>query len=96
MWIEKVNIETRRQGDVDSELMGGISAKATAMRAIAEELAELESLFTDLRNKIPVELRLDEGLADGEAVLTSQAHIAASLNGAVNLLSAMLSENGAP
>lgn len=96
VWIEKVNIETRRQGDVDSELMGGISAKATAMRAIAEELAELESLFTDLRNKVPFELRLDEGRADDEAVLTSQAHIKASLDGAVNLLSAMLSENGAP
>jgi len=95
VWIEQVKIETRRQGEIDSELIGSIAAKAITIKANADELAELERMFVDLRNKIPAELRLDEGLADGEAVLTSQAHIAALLDGAVNLLSAMLSDNGA-
>lgn len=94
VWIEKVKIETHRQGEVDSELMAGISAKVAAMKASVDQLAALDGMFTDLRNKIPAELRLDEGLTDGEPVLASLPHIAASLDAAVDLVAAMLSESG--
>lgn len=95
VWIEKVKIETRRQGEVDSELMAGITSTVAALKASVDELAALDGMFTDLRNKIPAELRLDGGVSDGEPVLASPAHIAASLDAAVDLVAAMLSRSGA-
>lgn len=95
VWIEKVKLETRRQGEVDSELMAGITSTAAALKASVDELAALDGMFTELRNKIPAELRLDGGVSDGEPVLASPAHIAASLDAAVDLVAAMLSGSGA-
>ena len=95
VWIEKVKIETRRQGEVDSELMAGITATAAALKASVDELAALDGMFTDFRNKIPSELRLDGGVSDSEPVLGSPAHIAASIDAAVDLVAAMLSGSGA-
>lgn len=94
VWVEKVKIETHREGEVDSELIAGITAQVAAMKASVDELAVLDGMFTDLRNKIPAELRFDEGLGDGERVLASPLHIEASLDAALDLVAALLSEGG--
>ena len=75
--------------------MAGIASTAAALKASVDELAALDNMFTDFRNKIPAELRLDGGLSDGEPVLASPAHIVASLDAAVDLVTAMLSGSGA-
>lgn len=95
VWIEKVKIDTRRQTQADSEVTAGITARATALKTSDDGLAQLEGMFTDLRNKVPSELRPEGERADGEPALASRAHIVASLDAAVDLVAAMLNESGA-
>ena len=96
LWVEKVMLCTRLPGDVDSELAAAIGVRANQLKDDPEALASLGSIFTDLRNKLPAELRaVDTNDADS-APPASAEHVGATLASAVDLVASLLTEVEAP
>lgn len=92
LWIEKVKLGTRRPGEVDSELVAAIEARAGELRDDPDAFASVEALFADLRNKLPPELKVADVNDLTSAPPGSAEHIRGALDSAVDLVAALLSE----
>ncbi|KJF18533.1 metallophosphoesterase family protein [Acidithrix ferrooxidans] len=92
LWIEKVVLGTRNFVRADGEVVEAIRQRAKQLQDDPEEFASLLSVFMDLRNKLPLELRVN-GLNGEESVgPTSESHLRATLESAGDLISSLLSE----
>jgi hypothetical protein len=69
-----------------------IGARARHLKEDPEALASLDSMFADLRNKLPAELRAGEPNDIDSVPPTSANHVRATLDSAVDLVSSLLSE----
>ncbi len=87
IWIEKVKLSTRQPGDVNNELVDAIIARAATFTADSEKLFFLVSIFSDLKSKLPAELKTGEAPTPG-----SGDHIRSSLADAVALVTSLLSQ----
>jgi hypothetical protein len=81
---------------VDDEMVAAISAKARQLKDDPVEFAALDSIFAELRNKLPSELRASESNDIESAPPVSPNHIRAALDSAVDLISSLLSETESP
>jgi DNA repair exonuclease SbcCD nuclease subunit len=93
LWIEKVKLNTRQTSEVDGGLIEAIRSRAKRIQDDPEELALVETLFTDLRNKLPQELRISDPNDVDELAPSSSDHVKAALVSAVDLIAALLSES---
>jgi DNA repair exonuclease SbcCD nuclease subunit len=95
LWVEKVVLGTHNFVNADGELVEAVRARARQLQEDPGEFAALVSEFTDLRNKLPAELRA-HGLNDADSVApTSASHLRGTLESAADLISSLLSEAGA-
>lgn len=92
LWIEKVSLGTGRPVAVDNELVSAIGARAAHIRDDAEAFASVESMFADLRIKLPPELKAVDPDIVGSAPPASAGHLRTSLDSAVELVASLLSE----
>lgn len=92
LWVEKVKLGTQNVVRVDGELAVAIGARARHLKEDPEAFASLDSMFADLRNKLPAELRAGEPNDIDSAPPTSASHVRATLDSAVDLVSSLLSE----
>ena len=93
LWIEKVRLDTRHVAEVDGGLVDSIGQRAKRLRDDPDQLAVVESLFTDLRNKLPGEINSIEASGDDDPPPASADHIKATLDSAVDLISSLLNES---
>ncbi|NNN11642.1 MAG: DNA repair exonuclease [Acidimicrobiaceae bacterium] len=93
LWIEKVRLDTRHVAEVDGGLVDSIGQRAKRLRDDPDQLAVVESLFTDLRNKLPAEINSIEASGDDDPPPASAEHIKATLDSAVDLISSLLNES---
>ncbi|NNN13513.1 MAG: DNA repair exonuclease [Acidimicrobiaceae bacterium] len=96
LWIEKVKLNTRQTSEVDGGLIEAIRSRAKRIQDDPEELALVELLFTDLRNKLPHELRISDPNDVDELAPSSTDHVKATLDSAVDLIAALLGETEVP
>ncbi len=92
LWIEKVKLNTRRTTEVDGGLIEAIRARAKGIQNDPDEMALVESLFSDLRSKLPSELSVSDPNDAYNSAPTSSDQLKASLDSAVDLIAALLSE----
>ncbi len=95
LWIEKVKLNTRRTSEVDGGLIESIRSRAKRIQDDPEELALVESLFADLRNKLPQEIKISDQNDVDELAPSSSDHLKATLDSAVDLIAALLGETEA-
>lgn len=95
LWVEKVKLGTQNVVRADGELAVAIGARARHLKEDPEALASLDSMFADLRNKLPAELRAGEPNDIDSVPPTSANHVRATLDSAVDLVSSLLSETEA-
>ena len=92
LWVEKVKLGTQNVVRADGELAVAIGARARHLKEDPEALASLDSMFADLRNKLPAELRAGERDDIDSVPPASANHVRATLDSAVDLVSSLLSE----
>lgn len=92
LWIEKVQLATKRPGTADTDLVVAIGARAQELLNDRQRFDELAATFADLRNKLPVELRSAEVIEGETPPPSSEQHIRDAITAAVELATSMLSE----
>ena len=93
VWVEKVKLETRRVVQPDGDLIGAIATRVNAAKNDLDVLDRYQGLFTDLRNRLPQDLRVGEGRATEAAVPGTTEHVAATLDASVELILSLLEDD---
>jgi exonuclease SbcD len=92
LWVEKVKLGTQDVVKADDELAVAIGARVRHLKEDPDVFASLNSMFVDLRNKLPPELRAGEPNDIDSASPASESHVRATLDSAADLISSLLSE----
>ncbi len=96
LWVEKVRLDTRREAELDGELLEPLVDRARAAMSDPLLLAGYASRFADLRAKLPHELRVTaDAVGEGAPPIGSEAHVAASLEGSLELIRSLLEDEPA-
>lgn len=99
LWVEKIKVETTRPVDLAStredDAIGKLAKRISDLRSDPAALAEYESLFTNLRNKVGADARTtDDDPTDTRPIGTAE-HLAENLNASLEMVIAFLAEERA-
>lgn len=94
LWVEKIKIETTRPIDLaktrEDDAIGKLAKRISDLRSDPVALAEYESLFTNLRNKVGADARTtDDDPTDTRPIGTAE-HLAENLNASLEMVIALL------
>lgn len=96
LWVEKVALGTQQIVEADGELVETIRERAKQLLGDPDALASIDSVFAELRNKLPAEMRASAPDDVDAAPLSSPEHVRATLDSAVDLVTSLLSETRTP
>lgn len=96
LWVEKVKLETTRPADLtktrEDDAIGSLAKRIADLTEDPVALAEYESLFTALRNKIGADARTtDDDPTDSRQIGTAE-HLAENLTASLEMVVALLAE----
>jgi exonuclease SbcD len=94
LWVEKIKIETTRPMDLantrEDDAIGKLAQRISDLRSDPTALAEYESLFTSLRNKVGADARTtDDDPTDTRQIGTAE-HLAENLTASLEMVIALL------